>query len=99
MGRQIIKQPNGLYCVFSSVVDSVIMHDATPEDIIEEWARESREEIEHKVNQLVAGLNNDELPKHPLAMNYNEMLEHISIYNSKKEAKRVKSIIEQPTSF
>jgi len=43
MGHQIIKQPNGKYAVWSSVVDHFVMINATPEDIIEDRVLDSRE--------------------------------------------------------
>lgn len=33
MGHYIVKQPNGKYAIFSSVVDHFIAYDATPEQI------------------------------------------------------------------
>ena len=40
MGRQIIKQPNGRFCVFSSIVDNVIWYDMEQKDIVEYlWLR------------------------------------------------------------
>ena len=42
MGRQIIKQPNGKYCVFSSICDNIIYYDMTPGEIIEAYVEEDR---------------------------------------------------------
>ena len=36
MSRQIIKQPNGKYALFSSVVDDFVLIDADPNEIVEE---------------------------------------------------------------
>jgi hypothetical protein len=44
MGHQIIKQPDGLYAVFSSVVDSWILYDATREDLIGYYAEKAYED-------------------------------------------------------
>jgi hypothetical protein len=43
MGQQIIKQPNGLYCIFNSVCDGVTYFDLTQEEILEVWVQEYRE--------------------------------------------------------
>lgn len=47
MGHQIIRQPDGLYAVFSSFTDTWIISDATREDLIgyyaERAARDARE--------------------------------------------------------
>lgn len=37
MKRQIIKQNNGLYAVFSFVVDNIVYYSATREEIIKEY--------------------------------------------------------------
>lgn len=54
MAEQIIPQPNGRFAVFSSITDTFLVWDATPEEIIEwraEWAADrarqsTREELE-----------------------------------------------------
>lgn len=44
MGSFICKQPNGLYCRFSTVVDTVTDYNMTTEDYIEMCAERAREE-------------------------------------------------------
>lgn len=44
MGAFIVKQPNGLYCRFSTVVDTVTHINMTEEDYIEMCAERAREE-------------------------------------------------------
>jgi len=57
MGHQIIKQPNGKYAVFSSIVDHFIMWDATPEAIIEDRVQEFREQTEKAVRETCRRLD------------------------------------------
>ena len=47
MGGFICKQPNGLYCRYSSVVDSITHWNMTEEDYIEYCAERAREEARH----------------------------------------------------
>ena len=52
MGGFIAKQPNGLYCRYSSIVDNITHHNMTEEDYIElcvERAKEQAKEILEKV--------------------------------------------------
>lgn len=53
MAGFIAKQPNGLYCRYSSIVDNITHHNMTEEDYIEfciERAKEeAREILEHAV--------------------------------------------------
>ncbi len=44
MGRFVCRQPNGLLCRFSTVVDTVIAANMTEEEYIERCAEEAREE-------------------------------------------------------
>jgi hypothetical protein len=74
MGRQIIKQPNGLYAVFSSVVDTFIMWDCTPECIIETWAEEERKRIEQGVRQTCAELDAGGKPYYQFTMDWKEAM-------------------------
>lgn len=62
MGQQIIKQPNGRYAVWSTVVSDFVLLDATPEDIIDVRIDEAREEIAHRVKEVVEKLANGEKP-------------------------------------
>ena len=51
MGAFIAKQPNGLYCRYSSIVDSITHHNMTEEDYIElcvERAKNEAKEILEK---------------------------------------------------
>ncbi|KKL68543.1 hypothetical protein LCGC14_2123910 [marine sediment metagenome] len=45
MGQQIIKQPNGKYALWSSVVDDFTLIDATRDQIIEEFVERAEREI------------------------------------------------------
>lgn len=47
MGAFIAKQPNGLYCRFSTVVDCPTNWNMTEEDYIELCAEKAREEARH----------------------------------------------------
>lgn len=54
MGAFIAKQPNGLYCRFSTIVDTVTHYNMTEEEYIElcaEYAREqARYDLENRVH-------------------------------------------------
>ena len=49
MGAFISKQPNGLYCRFSTVVDGVTDYNMTAEDYIEMCAEQAREEARNRL--------------------------------------------------
>ncbi|MGC5263893.1 hypothetical protein ACPXCO_23020 [Streptomyces cyaneofuscatus] len=59
MGHQIIEQPDGLLAVFSSVVSSFVVTDATPEELIDwyadEAARDARERTKRLLDRVAQG--------------------------------------------
>ncbi len=85
MGHQIIKQPNGLFCVFSSVVDHVILYDATSEDIIEERVKEATENIRKGVLATCAELDAGKKPYHQFTMTCKEMVRTIKSHHGKDD--------------
>ena len=50
MGRQIVKQPDGKFAVWSSVVDHIILYDCSREDLL-------AFEVEERVREIWAGIN------------------------------------------
>ena len=59
MGQQIIRQPDGLLAVFSSITDSFIVVDATPDELVE-WraeaaAEKAREQTRRELEHVLAG--------------------------------------------
>ena len=54
MGTYFAKQPNGLYCRFSSVVDSITHYNLTKEDVINYFVEKAKEEadymLEHRLH-------------------------------------------------
>lgn len=95
MGRQIIKQPNGKYCIFSSIVDNVTHYDMSVEDIIEEWANEAKNKIVEDVKNIVSKLENGEQPYYQFTKSYEQMISLIKEIHGSKESEEIKSMIEQ----
>lgn len=58
MGRMLVKQPNGKYCVFSSVVDCPTAYNLTVEDYIEMRAEEAREQAKIELQYRVRNFEN-----------------------------------------
>lgn len=95
MGRQIIKQPNGKYCIFSSVVDNVTHYDMTVDEIIEEWANEAKNDITEKVKGIVSKIDNGEKPYYQFTHSYEEMLILIKEIHGEKEGQEIESLIKK----
>lgn len=89
MGRQIIKQPNGLYAVFSSIVDDFIIVDATSQDIIAEYTKEAEEEITKNVISTVRDLNEGKKPYYQFTMTFKQACRNIkNIHGNQAESLR-----------
>ena len=95
MSKQIIKQPNGKYCIFSSIVDNVTHYDMSIDDIIEEWVNEAKNRIVEDVKKTIAKLENGESPYYQFTKSYEEMLSTIKEIHGKKESEQIKCLIEK----
>ncbi|MEK6829743.1 MAG: hypothetical protein AABY15_06505 [Nanoarchaeota archaeon] len=91
---QIIKQPNGKYCIFSSVEDNIIFCNMTPDEIIGVRTAEAKAKIEEEVARVIEGLESGDKPYHQFTMSYDEMLETIEEIHGKGESKKIKKAIE-----
>lgn len=98
MSRQIIKQPNGLYAQWSSVVDDFVMIDATPEDIIEDLLADERDNITARVHKIVADLDRGDKPYYQFTMTWNEAVRE-SIKHHGRDTEVTRMIIESGMSI
>ena len=53
MGRQIFKQPDGLWAEYSTICDGFIITDATAEELIEEAAEEVAETTRKRYRAII----------------------------------------------
>lgn len=53
MGAFITRQPNGLLCRFSTIVDCITHYNMTEEDYIEMEAEKAREEARNVINNYL----------------------------------------------
>ena len=79
MGQQIIKQPDGLYALFSSSVDDFVVLNATPQEIIDDWVEQERERLTKRVGEIVAELERGGKPYHQFTMTWDEAKAHIAM--------------------
>ena len=84
MGSFICKQPNGLYCRYSSIVDGITHYNMTREEYIQ-YRKEIAEE------EAIETLNKVEKGRYP---SFDEMLEMYVPYNQDEFDSVVKSMKE-----
>lgn len=53
MGSQIIRQPDGLYGILSSYTDTIVVYDATEDEIIEWFVEQEAERTRRTVRGLL----------------------------------------------
>lgn len=80
---QIIKQPNGLYCLFSSNEDDFVLFNATPEEIVEELASDYRKEMEEKVQKIIEKLGAGGKPYYQFTKSFQDALERVKMVHGK----------------
>lgn len=83
MKGQIIKQPNGKYCVFSSVVDDFIYVNATKQEIIKGMVEDYTKEVTDKVNKVCKQLEKNEKPYYQFTMSFKDSIKLITKQHGK----------------
>lgn len=53
MSHQIIPQPDGRLCVWSTVVDEIIIVDAEPDELVEYYADRASEDAREKSRRII----------------------------------------------
>ena len=88
MGRQIIKQPNGLYAVWSSNSDTFVWIDATKQEIIDAFAEEARTDAVERTEKIFAELEAGNSPYYQWTKTWEEALEyHKSVHGKEFDPK------------
>lgn len=89
MGRQIIKQPNGKYCVYSSIVDDVIYYDASREMLINQFTQDAKEGIAKQVNEVCDEIESGGKPYLQFTIDFDRLIKIIELHHGKKRAEEV----------
>lgn len=69
-----MQQSNGLYAVWSSVVDDFVLLDATRDEIIEDFCEAERERITRQVNCIVTELSKGGRPYFQFTKTFDECI-------------------------
>jgi len=80
MSHQIIQQPDGRFCVFSTIVDDVVLTDATEEELIDYYIKKAEQEIRENISEITKDVREGNASNHyyQFAMTYDEMKETIA---------------------
>jgi hypothetical protein len=70
--QRIIRQPDGLYAVFSSIVDGFILRGATEEEIIQWRAEEAASHAREQAELEMERVKHQDKPYHELTLTWDE---------------------------
>ena len=88
--KQIIKQPNGKYCIFSKVTNNITHYNLDKNVIIDIFVKEYEVHITNSINKTIDRINNTNNKNDKI---FDECLKIIEDVHGKEELKHVKSII------
>jgi len=74
MAEMLIKQSNGLYCIWGSISESIIVYNATKKEIINYRTKRSRKEHVRRFEEVEAQLEKGEKPYAQWTMTFKEAL-------------------------
>jgi hypothetical protein len=77
MARQIIKQPNGEYCIFSTIVDHFVAIDLTSKELIDFYRNERGLNGELEAERIMEIIENDEKPYFQFTKTFDEAMQDI----------------------
>lgn len=90
MANQIIRQPDGRYCLFSSVTDNVTYFNLTRAELINIYTNKLKDDL----NTLIDKIDNKEKVYAQDTMNYTDMIKEIEEIHGIEEADKVIELIE-----
>lgn len=79
MSNRIVKQPNGKFAIWSTIVDDFTFVDMEPQDIIDEWAKKEVDRLSESVTRIVAELERGEKPYAQFTESFDECVEFIRL--------------------
>jgi len=74
MGWQIIKQPNGRYAVWSTIVDDIIAYDGTKQEIVNLFVKDVVENTTKDVTRMIDRLEEGDKPYYQFTKTWPEVL-------------------------
>lgn len=74
MPQQIVQQPDGRWCVFSTVVDAIIVYDATEDELVDYFAEQAAEDARRDVRRRIEQAKTRSRPNESMLLTYDEAL-------------------------
>ena len=93
MGWQILKQPNGQYCIFSTIVDNMIYYDGDREQIMNAFLDLERQKLKRELHEIFEMLDKGEQPYFQFTMSIDKMIDTIRTHHGDVEADKVTKLL------
>lgn len=77
MSKQIIKQPDGKYCIYSTQSDNFVVMDSDKQGLIDYFLLNDKNTWRKYVNEIIEKLETGEKPYHQFTMSYEDAVERI----------------------
>jgi hypothetical protein len=90
MGRQIMKQSNGKYAIWSTIIDNFIASDCTKKDVIDLMVKEYRKNLKVQINKITSLLDEGKKPYFQFTKSIDEALDTIRRVHGDSEVERAK---------
>lgn len=90
MGHQIIRQPDGQYAVFSSIVDAWVLFDASPESLCNYYAMVAATEARERTQRKLEQINSGQRPYGQFTMSFDEA-EETSVAHTGKTFEEIRA--------
>jgi len=74
MAWQVIKQPNGRFLIFSSIVDMILFRDCSRAQIEALYIEDSRQKQQYAITRLMDTIERGENPYFQFALSYEEAI-------------------------
>lgn len=85
MGQQIIKQPNGLYCIYNSGCGAITYYDLTAQEILDVRVQEERDRLAWDLLKTLALVDAGKAAYYQFSKTFDEALEYTEDSFGKKE--------------
>lgn len=96
MAKQIVRQPNGLYALWSSCVDNFTLLDATESDVVDELTEEFRRQCVTTVRYALDDIDKG-IRRTQFSMSFEECVSRIrEVHGDENETLKILDNLEPP---
>jgi len=95
MSHQVIKQPDGLYAIWSTTIDNFVVLGAVREEVIDHFVVQAAAEARKRIIETMIKIENDEKAYFQFTMSFQEALEELERVHGKSEREEVWKYVDK----